>query len=182
MHVDGIGERVLAEFSGETSAPNGGTEFSLQGHRVHVATVRSRHFYGYALTCSLYIWVTGRDAMGLRIVYDEMNLSLDLPSGSDIAERIGVQIERCLVPSETSMFARRLVDEITRVLDADLLPPSQLEVTIATLTAKALDIPLPGEALRYRGSMIEFLDRYQPLLGTRRNGWSHTRRRSKQRG
>lgn len=111
--------------------------------------------------------------MSLRLVYDEVNLSLDLPSGSDVAERIGVQIKRCLMPGEASRFAWRLVEEITRVLDPDLLPPSQLEVAIATLTAKALAIPLPGEALRYRGSMIEFLDRYQPLLGMRRNGPSH---------
>lgn len=104
--------------------------------------------------------------MSLRLVYDEMNLSLDLPGTSEVAETLGVQIKRCLASGETSKFAWRLVDEITNVLDLDLLPPSPLEVTIATLTAKALNISVPEEVLRYRGRMLDFLDRHQPLLGT----------------
>lgn len=40
-------------------------------------------------------------------------------------------------------------------------------MTIATLLAKALNVSLPGEALRYRGCMDEFLDRYQPMLDSR---------------
>ena len=105
--------------------------------------------------------------MGLRLVYDDLDLSLDLPSAPGMAEAIGMQIERCLVPGGASGFAWRLIGEITNMLDADLQPPSPQQMTVATLLAKALNISIPGEALRYRGCMTEFLDRYQPLLDIR---------------
>lgn len=105
--------------------------------------------------------------MGLRLVYDDLDLSLDLPGVPAIAEAIGMQIERCLVTGGASGFAWRLVGEITNMLDADLQPPSPQQMTVATLIAKALNVSLPGEALRYRGCMVEFLDRYQPLLDDR---------------
>lgn len=126
-----------------------------------------RHFYSYALRCSLYIRVTGDGTTGLRLVYDDLDLSLDLPGVPAIAEAIGMQIERCLVPGGASGFAWRLIGEITNMLDADLQPPSPQQMTIATLIAKTLNVSLPGEALRYRGCMTEFLDRYQPLLDMR---------------
>lgn len=105
--------------------------------------------------------------MGLRLVYDDLDLSLDLPGVPAIDEAVGMQIERCLVQGGASGFAWRLIGEITNMLDADLQPPSPQQMTIATLVAKTLNISLPGEALRYRGCMAEFLDRYQPLLDTR---------------
>ncbi|HET8700598.1 MAG TPA: hypothetical protein VFL97_02905 [Nitrococcus sp.] len=105
--------------------------------------------------------------MGLRLVYDDLDLSLDLPGVPAITEAIGMQIERCLIQGGASGFAWRLVGEITNMLDTDfsLRPPQQM--TIATLLAKALNVSLPGEALRYRGCMDEFLDRYQPMLDSR---------------
>lgn len=105
--------------------------------------------------------------MGLRLVYDDLDLSLDLPGVPAIAEAIGMQIERCLIPGGASGFAWRLVGEITNMLDIDLQPPSPQQMTIATLLAKTLNVSLPGEVLRYRGCMDEFLDRYQPMLDTR---------------
>ncbi|TAN02477.1 MAG: hypothetical protein EPN36_16620 [Rhodanobacteraceae bacterium] len=105
--------------------------------------------------------------MGLRLVYDDLDLSLDLPGVPAVAEAIGMQIERCLVPGGASGFAWRLIGELTNMLDADLQPPSPQQMTIATLIAKTLNVSLPGEALRYRGCMTEFLDRYQPLLDAR---------------
>lgn len=105
--------------------------------------------------------------MGLRLVHDDLDISLDLPGVPAITEAIGMQIERCLVQGGASGFAWRLIGEITNMLDVDLQPPSPQQMTIATLIAKALNISLPGEALRYRGCMTEFLDRYQPLLDSR---------------
>ena len=167
MHADRVSKRLLAVLGGEASAPNSSSEFGLQGHRSHVATVRSRHFYIYALRCSLYIWVDGGETMGLRLVYDDLDLSLDLPGVPAITEAIGMQIERCLVPGGASGFAWRLIGELTNMLDTDLQPPSPQQMTIATLLAKTLNVSLPGEALRYRGCMTEFLDRYQPMLDIR---------------
>lgn len=167
MHADRVGKLILAVLAGEAPAPNGRAEFDLQGRRFHVATVRSRHFYGYALRCSLYIWVATGETMGLRLVYDDLDLSLDLPGVPAISEAIGMQIERCLVTGGASGFAWRLVGEITNILDADLQPPSPQQMTVATLIAKTLNVSLPGEALRYRGCMTEFLDRYQPVLDMR---------------
>jgi len=102
--------------------------------------------------------------MGLRLVYDDLELSLELPAAPGIIEAIGMQIERCLIPGGASGFGWRLIGEITNMLDSDLQPPSPQQVTIATLIARSLNISLPGEALRYRGCMSEFLDRYRPAL------------------
>lgn len=38
------------------------------------------------------------------------------------------------------------------------------QLVIATLTVGALNLSIPSEALRHRGFMTEFLDRYNPLL------------------
>lgn len=63
--------------------------------------------------------------MGLRLVYDDLDLSLDLPGVPAITEAIGMQIERCLIQGGASGFAWRLVGEITNMLDTDfsLRPP-----------------------------------------------------------
>lgn len=102
--------------------------------------------------------------MGLRLVYDDLDLSLDLPGTPGIAEAVGMQIERCLIPDGVSGFALRLAGELMGMLDPDLQPPSPQQMAIATLTARALNLSIPGEALRYRGSMVDFLDRYRTLL------------------
>ena len=127
-------------------------------------TVRSRLFYGYALTCSLYLWVNCGMAVGLRLVHDDLDLSLDLPGTPGINEAVGMQIERCLIAGDASGFALRLAGQLMGMLDPDLQPPSPQQMVIATLTARALNLSIPSEALRYRGSMVEFLDRYSPLL------------------
>ena len=102
--------------------------------------------------------------MGLRLVYDDLDLSLDLPGTPGIAEAVGMQIERCLVPGTASGFALRVAGQLMDMLDVDLQPPSPQQMAIATLTARALNLSIPGDALRYRGSMAEFLARYCPLL------------------
>jgi hypothetical protein len=101
--------------------------------------------------------------MALRLVFNDLSLPLDLPGTEETAEAVGVQIERCLTPGSESDFVARLMGEITRLLDADLHPPSELETMIATRVAQDLKLPLPKEVLRYRGRTIEFTDRYQPI-------------------
>lgn len=49
--------------------------------------------------------------MGLQLVYDDLELSLDLPSVPAIAEAIGMRIERCLVQGGARGFAWRLIGE-----------------------------------------------------------------------
>lgn len=43
--------------------------------------------------------------MGVRLVYDDLDLSLDLPGIPAITEAIGMQIERCLIQGGASGFA-----------------------------------------------------------------------------
>lgn len=61
-------------------------------------------------------------------------------------------------------FEARFIKDLTEFIDADLRPPSWKQVTYAIDIAKALDISLPGEALRFKGSMFDFLERYAPLF------------------
>jgi hypothetical protein len=49
--------------------------------------------------------------MGSHLVYDDRELSTDLPSVPAIAEAIGMRIERCLVQGGASGFAWQLIGE-----------------------------------------------------------------------
>lgn len=54
--------------------------------------------------------------------------------------------------------------------DADLKPPTPAQVQYATDIARQLGIPLPPDALRFRGSMGEFIDRFAEVLCQKRRG------------
>ncbi|HET6912242.1 MAG TPA: hypothetical protein VFH71_02735 [Rhodanobacteraceae bacterium] len=100
--------------------------------------------------------------MPLRLVDDDLDLSVDIPVAWDIKEALGIQMQRCLSASTNSPFEWRLLTSLNSILDADLQPPTPKQVSYAMGIAKALAISLPGEALRYRGAMSQFLGRHAP--------------------
>lgn len=102
--------------------------------------------------------------MPLRLVDDDLDLSLDIPMSWDTRQALGIQLERCLSTGANLPFEWRLICSLTKILDADLQPPTASQISYATSIAKALAISLPGEALRYKGSMIQFLSRHAPMF------------------
>jgi hypothetical protein len=58
-------------------------------------------------------------------------------------------------------------------LDADLKPPTAAQIQYATDIAKHLGVPLPSEALRFRGAMGEFLTRFSDAFRQKTRGSRH---------
>jgi hypothetical protein len=102
--------------------------------------------------------------MALRLVDDDLDLSLDIPISWETREALGVQLQRCLSTGTNVPFEWRLISSLTKILDDDLQPPTASQISYAVSIAKALAISLPGEALRYKGSMIQFLGRHAPVF------------------
>lgn len=102
--------------------------------------------------------------MPLRLVDDDLGLSMNIAMSWDYREALGIQLERCVSADTNLPFEWRLISSLIKILDADLQPPTASQISYATSIAKALAISLPGEALRYRGSMAQFLSRHAPTF------------------
>ena len=102
--------------------------------------------------------------MVMRLVDDDLDLSIDITLDSTVREALSIQMQRSAYCLGCSAFEWRLAKRLSDVLDADLQPPSDSQLSYAMSIVKALDISLPGEALKFRGSMHEFLDRYTPAF------------------
>ena len=102
--------------------------------------------------------------MPLRLVDDDLDLSLDIRMSWSSREALGIQLQRALQGNDRDKFQRRLVLCLMELLDGDLQAPTAKQIAFATRISRALVIPLPGEALRYRGAMHEFLGRHTPAF------------------
>jgi hypothetical protein len=105
--------------------------------------------------------------MGLRLVDDDLDMSFDIPLAEEARRALSMQLQRAAGLTMKPGFEVRLCQRLQELIDADLQPPTARQVAYALAIAKALDVALPGEVLRHRGSMFEFLDRYAPLYKQR---------------
>lgn len=106
--------------------------------------------------------------MPLRLVDDDLDLSLDIPTSTSTREALRIQMERCLDPAARTPFPKLLVLSLLKILDADLQPPTRSQICYADSIAKALSMSLPREVLRFRGSMHEFLSYHAPIFNEHR--------------
>jgi len=102
--------------------------------------------------------------MPLRLVDDDLDLSLEIAMSWNYREALGVQLHRCLAAGASAPFEWRLVTSLASILYDDLQPPTKNQILYALSIAKALAISLPGEALQYKGSMKQFLSRHAPMF------------------
>jgi hypothetical protein len=107
--------------------------------------------------------------MALRLVDDDLDLSFDIPLSADARRGLIVQLQRSFGGEQKLAFENKLCHQLTRLLDEDLLLPSRKQVIYALSIAKTLDIPVPSEALQFRGAMHHFLARHAPLFRERLN-------------
>lgn len=105
--------------------------------------------------------------MGLRLVDDDLDVSLDLPLDASVREALCIQMQRCANGGTRPSFELRLIESLTALIDTDLKPPTPSQISYAISIAKVLDIALPSEALKHKGSMFDFLDRYAPIFKER---------------
>ena len=101
--------------------------------------------------------------MPLQLVLDEYD-RIDVPLDDGTLEAWRLQFDRAAVYRNTYPLCERLAacvaSSIVQCLDWDLQPPTDKQLRYATAIAKRLNVSLSGDALRYRGSMTEFLDRF----------------------
>ena len=87
---------------------------------------------------------------------------------AQLPEAVEVQLERAYRQGREEMLLGRLsiavAEAVAECLDSDLRPPSGRQVKFATAIARELNIALPGEALRYRGAINEFIQRFSPAF------------------
>ncbi|HET7332898.1 hypothetical protein [Dyella sp.] len=103
---------------------------------------------------------------GIPIPLDDLTeeawtLQLGRAAAQGGVESLRVRLATC--------FATTLVE----CLDADLKPPTKAQLKYATAIARDLNVALPGEALRFRGAMAEFLNRFVEVHKQRRRSHSH---------
>jgi hypothetical protein len=109
----------------------------------------------------------------MRIVLDEEG-DISIPLDEPIQEAWMLQYDRAFHSDSIDSFRARLAQcfavSLTQCLDLDLKPPTPAQVQYATDIARQLGIPLPPEALRFRGAMGEFIDRFAELFRQKRQG------------
>lgn len=79
---------------------------------------------------------------------DAWQLQCGRSSSTGEMDRLRDRLAMCIAPA------------LAECLDSDLKPPTEAQVRYAMAIARALGIALPSEALRYRGGMTNFIDRF----------------------
>lgn len=109
--------------------------------------------------------------MSLQLVIDE-NVEIPIPIDQLTQEAWHIQLDRA---TEQGTFtglcehlAKCIAVALRESLDADLKPPTAPQIRYAMDISRDLNVPLPSEALRYRGAMVEFLGRFSEIHKQRR--------------
>lgn len=84
------------------------------------------------------------------------------------AQMAGIRADRDPPGLIRQRIAERVALSILEILDVDLKPPTDAQVSYAIAIARELNVNLPGEALLFRGAMGDFLDGFVPLFNARR--------------
>jgi hypothetical protein len=107
--------------------------------------------------------------MALWLVDDDLDVSFEIPLNEEARHTLSVQLQRASEAALKRYFEARLCERLQDLIDADLRPPTSKQVAFALDIARLLNVSLPSEALRHKGSMFEFLDRYAPIYKHRCN-------------
>ena len=106
--------------------------------------------------------------MALFLVAPAIDLSLEINVTPSLEEALAIQIERLTDPSSRNQFSQRLEQALERLLpdliDWDIKEPTPSQKAFAKVISQGLGIPVPTEAMLYRGHMHTFLDRNAELF------------------
>jgi hypothetical protein len=110
--------------------------------------------------------------MSLQLVIDE-DIGIPIPVDALTQEAWHIQLDRATEQGTFAGFCERLATcfavTLTECLDADLKPPTQPQIKYAMDIVRDLNVPLPSEALRFRGAMTDFLGRFSEIHKQRRS-------------
>lgn len=102
--------------------------------------------------------------MSFHLVAPDLDLSIELPIEGDVRRVLKLQLERLADEESRIRFARRLSRSLSNVMldlaDWDIRPPSAKQITYAMVLSRELDVPIPPDALRFKGYMHEFIEKH----------------------
>ena len=97
---------------------------------------------------------------------------IPIPLDDFVQEAWVLQYNRASFQGAIDGFVERLAacfaSSLAECLDSDLKAPTDAQLKYATAIARDLGIALPSEALRFRGAMAEFIDRFADAHKRRR--------------
>lgn len=110
--------------------------------------------------------------MTLYLVDPSLELSIELPVSQPVEKALALQWERLADGPSREAFCRRMASQLNSVIpesiDWDIKEPTPAQLSYAMVLAKELQVPIPAEALRYRGNMYAFLEMYAAIHKARR--------------
>lgn len=109
--------------------------------------------------------------MPMQLVLDD-DSGIPIPLDDDVREAWILQFDRASACDGVDVLCDRLAEcfahSLAECLDPDLKPPTEPQVRYATDISRRLGVALPAEALRFRGAMAEFIERFAELHRNRR--------------
>lgn len=112
--------------------------------------------------------------MPLQLVVDESG-GIPIPLDDCVREAWMLQYDRATHAGAVDDFRERLAAcfavSLAECLDPDLKPPTDAQLTYAMAIARDLGISLPSEAIRFRGAMSDFLNRFADNYRQKRRGY-----------
>ena len=109
--------------------------------------------------------------MALRLLDEDSEFSLEIPTDSVLSEAIYLQLRRMSEASQQDQYMVRLSQILANALgsslDTDLQAPTAAQLKYGIDISRVLGISLPADALRYRGAMHEFISRHVDLFKVR---------------
>ena len=109
-------------------------------------------------------------SMSVQLVLDDEGISI--PLDDCVREAWVLQYNRASLYGVADGLRERLAAcfalSLAECLDADLKPPTEAQLKYGTVIARDLGVALPSEALRFRGAMAEFIDRFADAHKRRR--------------
>jgi hypothetical protein len=107
----------------------------------------------------------------MQLVLDD-ELGIPIPLEDDVREAWMAQAARAAacegIDALRDRLASCLAKSIDECLDFDLKTPTEAQLRYATEIARHLGVPLPADALRFRGAMSDFIGRFAEQHKARR--------------
>ena len=112
--------------------------------------------------------------MPVQLILDDDG-GIPIPLDDCTQEAWMLQFERAFHAGALDGFRERLAQcfalSLIECLDPDLKPPTEPQVKYAMAIARELGISLPSEALRFRGPMAAFIDRFANAMQEKRRSY-----------
>ena len=108
----------------------------------------------------------------LCVIDPETGQAVEVALSDSDWELLNRQRARCVTDGGPEFFAQwlslALSSSLPTVVDYELRPPSEAQVSFATAIARALALAVPPEVLRYRDAMHDFLSSHKEAFDARR--------------